>query len=243
MLFPTISNTIGKSIANSAIEQFNKMIGNVVTDKNLQEALEKKEINNEGYPIDSSGNRTSDTPVLFKADLDRLYQDSIVYNENLKNNQYTLLVDDYSYVNSSISLSDYGIYTGIYGYISAPTIDMQLPIYLGASNYNMSCGAAHLTYTSLPLGGESTNCVIAGHTGYFGRIFFDNIRNLSIGDEVRLTNFWYTINYKVVDTKIYKPNQSKVIFIDTNRDLLTMLTCISDGDGGFNRYCVICERS
>ena len=55
---------------------------------------------------------------------------------------------------------------------------MRLPIYLGANSSNMSYGAAHMSATSLPIGGKNTNAVLAGHTGYIGRIFFDNLRNL-----------------------------------------------------------------
>lgn len=248
-LFPTVSNTVEKQIAVSKIEQFDEQVDNAVKDESYQEALDNGEIDKEGYPIDGSGNRVSQgnsqnsAPLLFKPDLDRLYKDSAAYNENLKENQGLLLTDSFSYVSPTIDLTDYGIFNGIYGYVTAPSIDMNLPIYLGASEANMSYGAAHLTYTSLPIGGEKTNTVLAGHTGYIGRIFFDNIRNLQIGDEVSLTNYWYTITYKVVEKEIYAPNQSQAVFINDNRDLLTMITCVSDGKGGFNRYYVICERS
>ena len=242
ILFPLISNFIGTQIANAEIEKFDKQIENAVEDETFEEAIKKGEIDDEGYPIDSSGNRTSYIPLLFAPDLERLYQDSNAYNDNLKDNQSSLLVDETSYVNPVLNLADYGIYSGIYGYVSAPTIGMKLPIYLGANDSNMSYGAAHLTYTSLPLGGESTNCVLAGHTGYIGRIFFDNIRKLNKGDTVELTNYWYTMTYKVIDTKVCKATQSEAVFINSNKDLLTMLTCISDGAGGFNRYYVICAR-
>lgn len=247
-LFPTVSNTVGKQIAVSKIVQFDEQVDNAVKDESYQEALDNGEIDNEGYPIDNSGNRVSQgnsqnsAPLLFKPDLERLYEDSVKYNEMLKINQGDLLVDSYSYVNPSIDLTTYGIFNGIYGYISAPSIDMKLPLYLGASDENMSYGAAHLTYTSLPIGGDSTNCVVAGHTGYIGRIFFDNIRKLQIGDNVSLTNYWYSIDYNVIEKETYNPNQSQAIFINDDRDLLTLITCVSDGKGGFNRYYVICER-
>lgn len=241
-LFPTVSNRIGTHITKSQINEFDLQVENAVEDETFEEAVENGEVDNEGYPIDKSGNRTSDTPLLFKPDLDRLYQDSITYNENLKENQRSLLVSNSSYTQPALNLSAYGIVNGIYGYISALSINMKLPIYLGANNTTMSYGAAHLTYTSLPLGGESTNCVIAGHTGYIGMIFFDNLRNLKIGDVVALTNYWGTLNYKVVAAEIHKPNETETIFINDERDLLTMFTCITDGNGGFNRYYVVCER-
>ena len=119
---------------------------------------------------------------------------------------------------------------------------MRLPIYLGANNANMSYGAAHLTYTSLPIGGDTTNTVLAGHTGYVGRIFFDNLRNLKIGDTVTLHNYWGSLDYRVTETKVCLENETQDVFLKEGKDLLTMITCISDGHGGFNRYYVICER-
>lgn len=243
-IFPSVSNTIGRKIVEKEVLKFEEQIKdeNTVKEKTYQEAFEHGEIDDKGYPI-NDGQRISDTPLLFKPDIDRLYSDSVKYNEKLKVAQGNLLVDSYSYTKASIDLTKYGIFNGIYGYISAPSIDMKLPLYLGASEENMSYGAAHLTYTSLPIGGESTNCVVAGHTGYIGQIFFDNIRNLKIGDEIEVTNYWNTLTYKVADTAIYKPNQSNDIFIEPNSDLLTLITCIGNSINGFDRYYVICKRS
>ena len=243
-MFPIVSNFIGTQIANSETEKFDIRIDSVVDDGlTYEDAYEQGKVDDEGYLLDENGDRKSDNPVVFRPDLDRLYKDSVEYNENLKTNQSSLLIDDYSYVQPSLDLQSYGINDGIYGYVSAESINMKLPIYLGANDTTMSYGAAHLTYTSLPLGGKSTNTVLAGHTGYIGRIFFDNLRNLKIGDEVKLRNYWDNLTYKVVETKICKPDQSQDIFIKKDRDLLTMITCISNNSGGFDRYYVICERT
>lgn len=243
-MFPIVSNFIGTQISKSETERFDSRVENIVDeDITYEEALEEGKVDEEGYLLDEKGERKSETPVVFKLELDRLLKDSEEYNENLKKNQGSLLVNNYSYSQPSINLGDYGISDGIYGYVSAETIGMRLPIYLGANNANMSYGAAHLTYTSLPLGGESTNTVIAGHTGYVGRIFFDNLRNLRIGDEVTLRNYWEDLSYKVVETKTVKPNESGDIYIRTDRDLLTMITCIRMNNGEYGRYFVICERN
>lgn len=242
-MFPIVSNFVGKKVAEHKTDTFEKRAENIIEEEiTYEEAFEQGKVDEEGYPINEEGKRTSDTPVIYKLDLDRLYKDSVDYNENLKTNQGSLLVDDYSYVQSSLDLRSYGIGDGIYGYVSAPSIGMRLPIYLGASNANMSYGAAHLTYTSLPMGGANTNTVLAGHTGYIGRIFFDNLRNLQIGDEVSLRNYWDNIDYKVVEAKVCKPDESDDIFIKKDKDMLTMITCISIGNGEFDRYYVICER-
>lgn len=241
-LFPIVSNFIGTQISKSDTEKFDKRVENIIEeDITYEQALEKGMVDREGYLLNDKGERKSDSPVIFRLELDRLLKDSTTYNENLKENQSSLLVNDYSYSIPSLNLSDYGITDGIYGYVTAESIGMQLPIYLGANSANMSYGAAHLTYTSLPLGGKNTNTVIAGHTGYVGRIFFDNLKNLKIGDEVTLTNYWEKLSYKVIETKVIRSDKSDGIFIEDGRDLLSMITCIRGENGNFDRYFVVCE--
>ena len=241
VLFPPISNSVGTAIAKNEIEKFDELINNVA-EGSFEEALEKGEIDSKGYPIDENGKRTSDTQIIFEVESGRLLEDSLAYNEELKSTQTQMLTTE-SYSRQVLNLLDYGVITNIYGYVSAPTIDMQLPVYLGASDYNMSYGVAHLCYTSLPTGGESTNTVIAGHTGYIGRIYFDKLRYLQIGDSIEFTNYWGKLNYKVAETKIVEENDSADIYIKEGEDLLTLITCISNNNGGFDRYVVICERA
>lgn len=238
LLFSPISNFIGKLVSHSEVKEFDRIVGNVIEDKTSDLAIKDGDVNSDdGICRDKDGNT-----VLFRANLDKLLKDSKEYNENLRRNQTDLLVNDDAYAAPSLNLREYGIENGVYGYVKIPKIDMELPIYLGANGETMSYGAAHMTFTSLPIGGKYSNCVLAGHTGYIGRIFFDNLRLLSEGDRVSVKNYWKTLNYHVVLTEVRKPDESQSIFINDDRDLLTLFTCISNGKGGFNRYYVICER-
>lgn len=224
-------------------KQFNDIISEIA-DGSFEEALKNGEIDEEGYPVDNDGNRTSDSPLLFKADVKKLYEDSVLYNENIVKNQFSLLISEEAYSNyAALDLTDYGIFNGIYAYIYAPSIDLFLPIYLGANDKNMSLGAAHLTYTSLPTGGENSNVVLSAHTGYAGRIFFDNIKYLKAGDKVIIKNYWGDVTYTVKKSLIRTADDSRDIYISDGEDLLTLITCISDGSGGFNRYLVVCDRN
>lgn len=244
-LFPTISNTITQIKINEKIDQFTNRVENIVDlgDTTYEEAKAQGKADEQGYLLDEeTQERISSTPVIFKADIDRLRKDSETYNKSLKKNQRDLLTKDSSYTGAALNLASYGIYDGIYGYVTAPSIGLKLPIYLGSNDYNMSIGAAHLCYTSLPIGGKDTNCVLSGHTGYIGRTFFDNLPSLKIGNKVSVTNYWNTLNYKVIRTFTCKPNDVKDIFIESEKDLLSLFTCIGDGYGGFERFYVICER-
>ena len=107
----------------------------------------------------------------------------------------------------------------------------------------MADGAAHLSQTSLPVGGNNTNCVIAGHRGYNGASYFRYITDLQVGDTVIITNLWETISYTVTSTDIIEPNDVSKILIQENREMLTLLTCHPYASGGRQRYVVYCERT
>lgn len=91
-------------------------------------------------------------------------------SKSLIDNQGTVNTSDYT--KAALKLGDYGVTNNVFGYITAQSIGMKLPIYLGANNSMMSICAAHMCNTSLPVNMSDTNCSIAGHTGYRGRVFF-----------------------------------------------------------------------
>jgi sortase A len=117
-----------------------------------------------------------------------------------------------------------------------------MPIYLGASYQHMADGAAHLSQTSLPIGGENTNCVIAGHRGWRGATYFLYLTDLRVGDEVFVTNLWETLSYRVMKTQIIDPNDIDAILIQDGKELMTLLTCYRLPSGAKLRYLVYCER-
>lgn len=162
------------------------------------------------------------------------------YNEKLYLSGQSGLIDQLSYEKPDFLLSDYCIDSDILGYITIPAIDIKLPIYNGASTENMAKGAAYLAHTSLPVGGENTNCVIAAHTRYKSIYMFKRITELNVGDKIYITNFWETLVYQVVETKVIDPNDSQNIYIKANRSLITLSTCHPYPDN-YQRYLVYAE--
>ena len=171
-----------------------------------------------------------------------LWADMTAYNETIYADGQSGLSCAYDYQKPSFTLKDYGLEDEVFGVISIPAMDLNMPIFLGATETHMADGAAHMSQTSLPIGGNNTNCVIAGHRGYGGASYFRYIEKLRIGDSVTITNLWETLEYRVVQIKIIYPNEVKEILIQENRDLLTLLTCHPYASGGKQRYLVICER-
>ena len=233
--YPNVSKQVIQKKNDEIIEQFDEITDDV-QDGDREEAIEDGVINEDGYLIDDNGEIVSDYPVVFQKDLDRLYEDSVAYNEALKDRQDL----DVDFSNAALDLTDYGIYDGVYGYINAPAIGLNVPIYLGASDGNMAWGGSHLMNTSLPLGGESTNTVIAGHTGYFGMVVFDYIPSLNIGDTVSVTTYFDTLDYRVISKKEITATETNDIYIVKGKDLLTLITCARMGK---SRYEVVCERA
>ncbi len=149
-------------------------------------------------------------------------------------------VEDYE--RAQINLSAYGLEDKMVGVIEIPVMDVVLPIYLGANYANLDQGAACMGQTSLPIGGENTNCVIAGHRGWHNNNYFKAIEKLEIGDEVIITNLWEVLRYRVCEIRIVAPRDIQQILIQEGRDLVTLHTCHPFGSGGRYRYLVYCER-
>ena len=165
------------------------------------------------------------------------------YNQRIYTEKQSGLVDLEACEEPAADLTAYGIEDEIIGVLEIPAMELTMPVYLGASDVHLTAGAAVLGNTSAPIGGDSTNCVIAGHRGWRGADYFRHIDRLQVGDTVTLTNLWETLTYTVADIQIIQPHEVDKIKIQPNRDLLTLLTCHPYASGGRQRYVVYCERT
>ena len=172
-----------------------------------------------------------------------LLRDMSYYNARIYVNRQEGLNSRSAYAVSHFDLGSYGLSSEVFGVIRIPAMDLEMPLYLGASDDNMANGAAVLAQTSIPIGGESTNAVIAGHRGWNGYKYFMDIELLQPGDEVTITNLWETLTYEVVEIKIVSPDDVDAILIQQGKDMITLLTCHPPNTGGRYRYLVYCERT
>lgn len=215
--YPIILKTLFYNQANQAIEQF--------------EQLKADAALTDGAVHDKDG-----IPYA------ELREAMTEYNKQLYLSGQSGLIDQLSYEKPDFLLSDYGIDSDILGYISIPAIDVELPIYNGASEENMAKGATYLANTSLPVGGKNTNCVIAAHSRHKGIYLFKRITELKTGDEIYITNLWETLVYKVTETKIIDPSDSRNIYIQPGRSLITLSTC-HPFPNLYQRYLVYAEEA
>lgn len=164
------------------------------------------------------------------------------YNRALFQDGQSGITDNWDYARQALDLEAYGIADGVVGVLSIPKLEQELPIYLGATADHLASGVAQMTETSMPIGGESTNCVLAGHRGWNGAPFLRYIERLEIGDRITITNLWGTLTYEVSGIKIIEPYETESLFIQPGRDMVTLLTCHPYASGGRYRYLVFCDR-
>lgn len=176
-----------------------------------------------------------------EAYLPELYAAMQAYNRDLYENGKAGFRDAWSYQTPSFDLTEWGLPDNMVGYIDIPRMGVELPLYLGADEENMRRGAVHLSQTSLPIGGENTNCVIAAHRGYAKAAMFRDIEELRTGDRLTVTNLWETLTYQVVETKVILPTDTEEVLIQEGRDLVTLITC-HPYRHNYQRYVVYCER-
>ncbi len=100
---------------------------------------------------------------------------------------------------------------GQIGTIDIPSIDCRLPIYHGSGEDMLTKGAVHLAGTAFPIGSDSARSVISAHTAYPGKIFFDRLTEVKIGDGVEINTV--------------QPDETEYLLPEKGRDLVTLVTC------------------
>ena len=119
--------------------------------------------------------------------------------------------------------------TGMMGYITVPKISQELPVYHGTSDGVLSVAVGHLQGTSLPVGGESTHCVVSAHRGLPTAVLFTHLDRMEIGDIFYFTILDRTITYEVDQIRIIEPDDASLIQIKDGKDYCTLLTCTPYG--------------
>ena len=174
---------------------------------------------------------------------EELYRSIQTYNEWLVTISQGNLTNRVSTEIVPITMTDYGLPDEVFGVLRIPAMDLEMPIYLGANYDNLANGAAVLTQTSIPIGGENTNAVIAGHRGWNGYPYFLDIENLQVGDLIFIKNVWEELTYQVKTIRIVYPDDIDAILIQPGKDMVTLMTCHPPNTGGRYRYLVYCERA
>lgn len=169
----------------------------------------------------------------------KYFTDAEEYNHNLSK-----LVNDFTYSSDSVidgydNILNFG--DGLIGYIDIPKINVKLPIYHGDTDKVLEKGVAHIPNTGFPIGGIGNHSVLSAHTGYPTQVFFDNLDDLAIGDEIKVSVLDETLIYKVTAKNIVKPDNISLLSVDDHKDLISLITCYPYGVNS-HRLIVTAER-
>ena len=119
--------------------------------------------------------------------------------------------------------------TGVMGYIEIPSIDVELPIHHGTEENVLQVAVGHLDWTSFPVGGADTHCVLSAHRGLPSAKLFTDLDQLEEGDIFLLHVLEETLTYQVDQILTVEPQEIQELYIQPGQDLCTLVTCTPYG--------------
>lgn len=158
---------------------------------------------------------------------DELLQRAGQYNRDLflRGSLFALTDEEREDYNSQLDIDG----SGVMGYIEIPTIKVSLPIYHGTSGDVLQVAVGHLEWSSLPVGGESTHCVLSGHRGLPSAKLFTNLDQLAEGDLFVIRTLDEVLTYEVDRILIVLPSELQALAAEEGKDLCTLVTCTPYG--------------
>lgn len=115
-------------------------------------------------------------------------------------------------------------------WIEVPSCHIVQPVYHGTSEEALAQGAGHLEWSSLPVGGVPSHCVIAGHSGMEQSRMFDDLEVIEEGDVFVIHTLGDSYWYQVFGTEIVTPDEAeRKCSLTEDEDLCTLMTCTPYG--------------
>lgn len=156
-----------------------------------------------------------------------LWQDAWDYNRMIaqRGQLYTLSEEELLRYQSLLDVGG----TGIMGYVEIPAINVLLPIYHGTDEAVLQVAVGHLEWTSLPVGGESSHCVISSHRGLPSARLFTDLDQLEEGNTFSLRVLDEVLTYQIDQIRIVEPHQTEDLRVVEGMDYCTLVTCTPYG--------------
>lgn len=149
------------------------------------------------------------------------------YNRSLLSRNNVYLLTDQQKEDYAALLNIGG--NGIMGYIEIPDLKVTLPIYHGTDEGVLQVAVGHLEWTSLPVGGSSSHCVVSGHRGLPSARLFTDLDKMTEGDVFIFRILDEVLTYEVDQIRIVEPQQVEELQIEEGKDLCTLVTCTPYG--------------
>ncbi len=157
-----------------------------------------------------------------------IWEDAIDYNRALLDRENPLTLPEELEERYWSTLTLEGTH-GVMGYIEIPKINVMLPVYHGTSDSVLASSIGHVTWSSLPTGGEGTHCVVSGHRGLPTAKLFTDLDKLREGDTFTLTVLGTVLTYQVDQIRIVEPNVTADLMIEEGKDYVSLVTCTPYG--------------
>ena len=158
---------------------------------------------------------------------DEIWAEAESYNASLTDRNNAYLLSDAQKEEYERLLNVSGL--GVMGYIEIPSIDCSLPIYHGTEESVLQIAVGHLEWSSLPVGGMSTHCVLSGHRGLPSAKLFTNLDKLQTGDIYMLRILDEVLTYEVDQILIVESQETGALRIEEGKDYCTLVTCTPYG--------------
>lgn len=104
------------------------------------------------------------------------------------------------------------------GILRIPSVDLELPVFSGTQEANMTRGAGRLQDTA-PLGEPGNTAIAAHRDGYFRAL-----KDVRLGDEILVETLDGPLRYEIVDLSIVEPDDVSVLD-PTPGTTITLVTC------------------
>ena len=156
-----------------------------------------------------------------------IWSEATAYNESLGEQEQSYHLSDEQLEKYTQTLNIDG--NGVMGYVEIPSINVSLPIYHGTDEVILQTSIGHLEWTSLPVGGTSSHCVLSGHRGLPSAKLFTNLDKLVVGDVFILRVLDEVLTYEVDQILIVEPQETDSLKIEEGKDYCTLVTCTPYG--------------
>ena len=167
---------------------------------------------------------------LSQEEIDQRIEEARLYNQQLIDSG-VVLTEPFDPIQEDLDEKYFSMLndTEEMGYISIPSLDLNLPIYHSTDEEVLEKGVGHLYHTSLPVGGQSTNCVLSAHCGLPNAELFTHLDKLKNGNTFTIQVYNETYTYEVYDKAVVDSEDVSSLYIQPGKDIVTLITCTPYG--------------